>query len=457
MVDEVKLEGSGSLKDLLEAHSEHARSAIAIRAALRVLPVVFQELDERPSESYTSDFVLCCLRTAITAISTHNFESKDRNDREIAASECQLALMSASSEIVLAESHSAAQALSNALACVSASGTTALQLALDACEYSIRAFVLKQTRLYSEIDNTERNTPNALKDHLEEAETAIRANISLDFEPLEQLQSGSLSQKVLWSDPAKHGMMFSGWPNFAMADGPSWSFWQKWYLGIMDGLPVGMPMQLRISAIADSIWRQGPEAIAQAIREIERELAGPTPLEDAVLQKHVELLLKSPVLSEATALNGAETIERAIADYLREAPANCLPVDLKHLEALPQHFRAIAQLIGSKANEDQKESQLVDEISKLHARVTELEKELAVAKSKELKGIISQEAAKSFGKTIGSPLFWSGAAVSVGYFFGVAPSDMTLENFRNYVAELLRANAETVPTAQPPLSSGIDV
>lgn len=156
-------------------------------------------------------------------------------------------------------------------------------------------------------------------------------------------------------------------------------------------------------------------------------------------------------------MNGAETIERAISEFLREAPANYLQEDLKHLEALPQHFRAIARVISSKTNDGQKESQLVGEISKMHARVAELEKELAVAKGKELKGIISQEAATSFGKTIGSPLFWSGAAVSAGYFFGVTQSDLTLENFRSYVAELLRANAETAPTAQPSLPSSTDV
>ncbi len=216
-------------------------------------------------------------------------------------------------------------------------------------------------------------------------------------------------------------------------------------------------LQLQAALIDDKFWKEGPEAVARAIREIEQELSGPAPLEENVLRKHVEHLLKNPVLSEATALNSAETIERTISDFLKEAPANCLPEDLKHLEALPQHFKAIARMIGSRTSKNQKENQLTDEISKLHARVAALEKELAVAKSKELKGAISQEAAKSFGKTIGSPLFWSGAAVSVGYFFGVAPSDMTLENFRNYVEELLRVNVETAPADQPQLPSSIDV
>ncbi len=239
--------------------------------------------------------------------------------------------------------------------------------------------------------------------------------------------------------------------------GSDWVYWGKWYEGFLSGRPLDWEFQRRVALIDDSIWKAGAAEVARAIRDIEADFTGPAPLDEKALRNHVEYLLKNPVLSEATALNGAETIERAISEYLHEAPADCLPADLKHLEALPQHFKAIARVIGSRTRKEEKEPQLADEISKLHARVAELEIELAVAKSKTLKGIISQEAAKSFGKTIGSPLFWSGAAVSVGYFFGVAPSDMTLEHFRNYVAELLRVNAETVPTAQPSLPSSIDV
>lgn len=239
--------------------------------------------------------------------------------------------------------------------------------------------------------------------------------------------------------------------------GVAFEFWRRWYQRFLDGRPLDWELQSQVALIDDAVWEAGPEAVAKAIREIEADFAGPAPLKENLLRKHVEYLLKNPLLSEANALNGAETIEGAISEYLREARANCLPEDLKHLEALPQHFKAIARVIGTQTSNEQKAAQLAVEISKLHARVAELEKELAVAKSKELKGIISQEAAKSFGKTIGSPLFWGGAAVSVGYFFGVSPGDMTLENFRNYVEELLRANAETAPTAQPPLPSGIDV
>ena len=265
----------------------------------------------------------------------------------------------------------------------------------------------------------------------------------------------------LWSDSVDDSNALSvkelGTEWLEINSDPTWAFWRKWYQGFLDGRPIDWELQSQVALIDDAVWEDGPEAVAQAIREIERELAGPAPLEDAVLRKHVEHLLKNPVLSEATALNGAENIERAISDYLREAPANGLPEDLKHLEALPQHFKAIARVIGSQTSEDKKEKRLAKEISKLHSRVAELEKELAVAKGKELKGIISQEAAKSLGKTIGSLPFLGGLAIGTCYFFGASPSDLTLENLRDYLGELSRTNLETTVPSNPSLPPSTDV
>nr|WP_247743577.1 hypothetical protein [Shimia sp. R10_1] len=262
----------------------------------------------------------------------------------------------------------------------------------------------------------------------------------------------------LWhsfGEPIERDTNINAYKNFHVA--PAFAFWRNWYQGFVDGAPINWELQRRVALIPDPIWDAGPEAVAQVIREIEAEFAGPAPLADAELRTHVAYLLSNPILTEATALNGAEIIERAIADYLREAPANCLPEELRHLEALPQHFKAIARVIGNQTGDDEKETQLIDEISKLHARVAELEKELAVAKSKELKGVISQEAAKAFGKSIGSPYFYGGVAMGVSYFFGVSPSDMTFENLRGYVGELLRANSEGTNPSPSYLPSSTDV
>ncbi|MBO9479670.1 hypothetical protein J7382_19160 [Shimia sp. R11_0] len=263
----------------------------------------------------------------------------------------------------------------------------------------------------------------------------------------------------LWSDDAPVSDLLAGWETFQKSPDPHgiWTFWIKWYRGMFAGSPMDWSLQLQVALIADAIWEDGPEAVAAAIRDIQTDKTGPAPLEEKLLRKHVEYLLRNPTLTEATALNGADAIERAIADYLREAPANCLPEDLKHLEALPQHFKAIARVIGNQVGNTEKENRLVDEISKLHARVAELEKELAVAKSKERKGVVSQNAAASLGKTIGSLPFWGVLATGTCYFFGVTPSDLSLENLRDYLAELSRANSEATTPSIPTLPSSTDV
>ncbi|MEP2781622.1 MAG: hypothetical protein ABJO67_00675 [Pseudoruegeria sp.] len=244
---------------------------------------------------------------------------------------------------------------------------------------------------------------------------------------------------------------------FANPDTEIWSFWARWYQGMWDGKPLDWELQRRVALIDDAVWKVGPEAVAEEIARIEREMAGPSLLEEKTLLRHVQYLLKNPVLSHATAINGAVTIERAIAGYMREAPANCLPDGLAHLEELPMHFRAIAKVLTISPPVETNERDLLVQIQGLHARVSKLEKELAVAKSKTLKGVISENAAKKFGETIGSLPLWAAVAGNAMFFFGVEPNDLTLENFRGFASELLKQNIETPAPVGQSLPLGTDV
>ncbi|SMP36032.1 hypothetical protein SAMN06265373_11332 [Shimia sagamensis] len=436
VVDEVKIESFGELEEWLKTQDLRVSQAFAARSALRSLPAAMALVDQTFRGKAGGQFLLACLRATLTSGVTSTCSPVNVNNVRVAA-------LSASHSASFANSHSA---LSKATA--------------SACNSAAHSARSAAVSIRSDTANT--TAAHAACSAAISTRSVSDRSFSAALSDGETLRAGELFETFsapLWLDHTPESALLAGWERFQTRDDPQgvWVFWEKWYRSMFEGTPMDWDLQLQAVLIDDKFWKEGPEAVARAIREIEQELAGPAPLEENVLRKHVEHLLKNPVLSEATALNSAETIERTISDYLRGAPANCLPEDLKHLEALPQHFKAIARVIGSRTSKNQKENQLTDEISKLHARVAALEKELAVAKSKELKGVISQEAAKSFGKTIGSPLFWSGAAVSVGYFFGVAPSDMTLENFRNYVEELLRVNAATTPPAQPPLPSSINV
>ena len=223
-----------------------------------------------------------------------------------------------------------------------------------------------------------------------------------------------------------------------LKDYAKWSFWSEWYSNLLKGAPRDGELHRLVALIDDAIWDAGPEAVAQEIERIRREMAGPAPLEREKLLTHVKHLLANPVMSESAALSAAETVERAIRAYKDEAPANCLPEGLEHLEDLPGHFRAIAQVVGTTAANKDIEEELRREIESLHAKVVKLEQDLVGARSKTLKGVISTKAAEKLGTTLGNPVFYGGIAMGVGYFFGVTPSDMTFDNLRGFIKELTR-------------------
>ena len=222
----------------------------------------------------------------------------------------------------------------------------------------------------------------------------------------------------------------------------AWTFWREWYQSFLDGKPLNWGLQRRVALIDNAIWDAGPEAVAKEIERIRREMAGLAPLEREKLLTHVKHLLANPVMTENAALSAAETVERAIRAYMDEAPANCLPEGMEHLEGLPGHFRAIAKVVGNTAESEGKEEELRREIERLHAKVVKLEQDLVVARSKTLKGVISTKAAEKLGTTLGNPVFYGGMAMGAGYFFGVTPSDMTFENLRGFIQELTSANGE---------------
>lgn len=419
----MKFESLEQVQAWLKTQDTRVSEAIAARAAIRLLPAAMPISDARFDTSDKESFLLAFSRAALTSsvVSALGITEKTR---------LQKAADSAKSAVRFYGS-----ATETAITAACANKSTEQQI------YTLVTSVYSMSK-----DRTS-------------AEKSTQAAVANDAVKLLTTKPQEVFTSPLWPKDGEVENLTVSCKMFETRPDPdgTWSFWRRWYHGMLEGQPVDWDLQLQVALIDDAIWEEGPEAIARAIREIERELAGPAPLEDAVLRKHIEHLLKNSILSEATALNGAETIERAISDYLREAPANCLPENLKHLEALPHHFRAIARVIGSQTSKAAKEPKLADEISKLHARVAELEKKLAAAKSKELKGVISLKAAESFGKTIGSPVFWSGSAMSVAYFFGVSPSDMTFENLREYVGELWRANSEAPVPSNPSLPSSLEV
>jgi hypothetical protein len=56
------------------------------------------------------------------------------------------------------------------------------------------------------------------------------------------------------------------------ADPETWGFWARWYDGMLRGAPLDWELQRAVALIDDSVWKEGPEAVAAKISEIEDQL-----------------------------------------------------------------------------------------------------------------------------------------------------------------------------------------
>lgn len=49
-----------------------------------------------------------------------------------------------------------------------------------------------------------------------------------------------------------------------------WGFWRRWWDGLRSGQPLDWTLQRQVALIPEDIWKQGPEAVASLIADIER-------------------------------------------------------------------------------------------------------------------------------------------------------------------------------------------
>ncbi|WP_299641430.1 hypothetical protein [uncultured Tateyamaria sp.] len=239
---------------------------------------------------------------------------------------------------------------------------------------------------------------------------------------------------------------------------PDWAFWANWYRGMWDGTFRNWELATEVALLPDEVW-DGKDAVANvaaAIREIEakREEAFDRPdnvpeLQRQKLLEHVRRLLAAPDMAALAAEGAADTLERAIAQYLKEAPANCLPDALEHLQDVPQLFRWIATTVKSAEQADAKETKLAKDIKALNAKIARLEADLRDARAKTVHGLFTQSALKAAGTAFGAGLVGS-LGLAVSHFFGEWPSDLTLENFRGWTSDLGAAEPKPEAATLPP-------
>jgi hypothetical protein len=77
-----------------------------------------------------------------------------------------------------------------------------------------------------------------------------------------------------------------------LRDPQTWSFWLRWWDGVLSGNQLDWDLQKEVALIPDAIWQQGPAAVAAAIRQIERHLADLA--EPDLIEKDLAALPASP-------------------------------------------------------------------------------------------------------------------------------------------------------------------
>jgi hypothetical protein len=74
----------------------------------------------------------------------------------------------------------------------------------------------------------------------------------------------------LWTDTTDVPALLDAKQRFQDTAGthPIWRFWADWYNGMFDGRPPDWDLQRQVALIDDAIWKNGPEAVADAIDDI---------------------------------------------------------------------------------------------------------------------------------------------------------------------------------------------
>ena len=262
------------------------------------------------------------------------------------------------------------------------------------------------------------------------------------------------------TDVTRSASNFNASTKFGILDflqkGTEWSFWLDWYSHVLKGRPLDFNLQLRIAEIPDEDWKLGPEHIAKRINETRTEFESAElhrpnsvpELEAKQLIQHVQILLSEPEMTTLASEGLAASIEQAISDFLVNAPANCLPDELEHLNGLPPILRSIATVVRSNEEANAKTQALVDEIKRLNTEVARLEAALGVANQKSLNGRFKIKAIETAGMVFGSGAWLAPLAFGTCHFFGVAPTDITYENLRVWLDNL--QNAEPLIESAPP-------
>ena len=170
---------------------------------------------------------------------------------------------------------------------------------------------------------------------------------------------------------------------FLSADRSIWGFWHDWYLAMWEGRFTDWDLAIEVAKIPDAVWKQGAEAVAAAIREIEaRSAAGLKDItpEDVLPHNVTNLFDRAPIV-QASMATFSETINLRVDAFSRLARPNERISFFDTLKALPETADRIAYLVVQDRTDGGNQTALALEVGRLRAQIEQLKADLKAAHS----------------------------------------------------------------------------
>jgi hypothetical protein len=120
----------------------------------------------------------------------------------------------------------------------------------------------------------------------------------------------------------------------------------RWWDGVIAGKPLPFDLQRDVALIEDAVWQQGPKAVAEAIRAIERAREDRLAQEQQPVQGEPNLSINTAELDRAIDATqaGSEIVLNVDTGKLREEPLSDLPTD--HLQDALDFMRDAAEVFN---------------------------------------------------------------------------------------------------------------
>lgn len=394
----------------LEGQSQEVCTAIAVRAALRVVSLVCSV--ETGSEHHEK-LALWTFRAILTSGVAAVGPTPDVRAAAGAAADAARAAVGAAADAAYAAAGAPARA-SYAAARAAYAAARAAGAASGAAYAAVRAAAYADTTLPAE---PRRILENSVQD----------------------LQAITDSTKEMRQ---KDGRIW------VLTAGGDWEFWGRWYERAMQGQARDWKLYEQIvTEIPDDVWT-GKNAVAEVAAEIARLEANyfGKPKDSEVLRSQAQRLQSAPQITEGVTTWVADEIERAISQYMQLNNCNSLPDGMDALLGLPSLLRKIAV---SSADSSQFDA-LQDEIRQLRTTVAQLTIELEAAQKESRKKLVVNTVLLT-SVTLLTTTFYQSISGGIAYATGIEGFADILERFSN-IGEMMPA-----PVEAPELPPAIDL